>query len=224
MSKIKLFIDKPILSIMENDEIKDDTSLSKSIVNALHVFNWMHEEYEMVDLLEKSTYAILDSHRIFEDSLKPEIYWEFNKRKYYFIFSDECDLFDALNTISIHHPYKWAWKYSTEHPGYEVTSRGDKRFSPYFQKILHEGILISAEEYFHKCIEPKKLAGEDVTNTGHAYAEKYLLDNQGLYFELARIGQRLPFTDMFDKYGGQNRWYADILNEHLKDRINEVNS
>lgn len=215
MSKIKLFIDKSILSAMQ-DGIGNDTSLNRSILNAFLVFNWMREEYEVVTSLEESTYAILDSHRIFEDSLKSEIYWEFNKRKYYFIFNDECNLFDALNMIPIQYPYQWAWKYNDEHPGYEVTSRGDKRFSPYFQKIMHEGILISAEEYFHKCIEPKKLAGEDVTGTGHAYATRYLLDNMGLCFELARIGQRLPFTDMFDKHGGQNKWYADILNKYFK--------
>lgn len=224
MSKIKLFIDRSIISVIQANGIGEDTSLNKSIFNALHVFNWMHEEYQLVDSLEESTYAILDSYRISDDLLKSEIYWEFDKRKYYFIFNDSCSLSDALNIIPICHSYQWKWKYSNEHPGYEVTSRGDKRFSPYFQKVLHEGILISAEEYFHRCIEPMKLAGKDVTGTGHAYAERYLLDNQGLYFELARIGQRLPFTDMFDKYGGQNKWYADILNKHLKNRINEIDS
>lgn len=224
MSKIKLFIDNSILIAMQTTGVGEDTISGKAILNAIHVFNWMHEEYEVVASLEESTYAILDSHRIFEDSLKSEIYWEFEKRRYYFVFNEECSLSQALAIITINKPYQWEWKYSKDHPGYEVTSRGDKRFSPFFQKVLYEGLLISAEEYFHKCIEPKKLAGKDVSGTGHKYAEQYLLNNQGLYFELARIGQQLPFTDMFDKHGGQNKWYADILNKHLKDRINEANS
>jgi len=83
------------------------------------------------------------------------------------------------------------------------------RFSPHYQKVRYKSEYISAQEFYLKCIKPLK----DKTGTAHRFLDMYLELHPGLMYELAVIGMTMPFTDMFDKDGGQNKTYVDLLNK-----------
>jgi len=169
-----------------------------------------------VDDISKATYVIykygidpdyaLESTRVIHKGRK--------EVRTYPIFDTTYDCFTAIKSLN-HDKYNWEWKYE-DYLGYEVTSRGDRRFSPFFQYINHNGSNISLEDFYKTVIKPLKESGKYEEGTGHKLMKGYLFDKPGLLYELACIGVNHPFTDMFDKLGGQNKWYAEILNELIK--------
>lgn len=150
--------------------------------------------------------------------------------KYYVLFDSDTDFETAMTYIKPNKPYKWIWR-TEDGTGYEVTSLGDRRFSPFFMKIEKDGKLITLEQYYHLYLkgyieqgysvdEWYKLKGmpplhpERMKGTAHITYKDYLNEYRGLWFELAVIGQLYKFSDAFDKFGGQNKIYSDLLNEY----------
>lgn len=125
----------------------------------------------------------------------------------YYVFTTNEEVTEALHDLCPTSPYTWKWKYSDDNPGYEVTSRGDRRFSPLCMMLNS----ISIENWMKKC----ELKGKKRTEMWIYLLRNYLKQYPGLFYELAYIGRLLPFTDMFDKDGGQNMTYAMILNEYF---------
>lgn len=134
--------------------------------------------------------------------------------KWYILFADTSQFNEAMNILNPVNKYTWVRKYTKETPGYEVTSRGDRRYSPFFQvvKDLCEDKWISAQEYFKKYIQP--LRAEEKVGTAHKFWTDLFTEFHGLMYELAVIGKEMPLADMFDVGGGQNKVYCDILNKY----------
>jgi hypothetical protein len=150
--------------------------------------------------------------------------------KYYILFDSDTDFETAMAYVKPDKPYEWIWRIENN-GGYEVTSIGDRRFSPFFMKTEKDGRLITLEQYYHLYLkgyieqgysvdEWYKLKGlpplhpEMMKGTAHATYRDYLNEFRGLWFELAVIGQLYKFSDAFDKFGGQNKIYSDLLNEY----------
>lgn len=158
-------------------------------------------------------------------------------KKFYLLFEDDVEFLEALRELAPTKPYQWQWKVENisgiqEPRGYEVTSKGDRRFSPFFMRIPDpQGKLeyITLEDYYQlylkgyieqgytKGIDVKGLPPlhpEKMKGTAHQIFGNYIFLNYGLFYELALIGKDHVFTDMFDKNGGQNLTYCDTLNNY----------
>lgn len=187
--------------------------------NALFAFENQKEKdekHEVVDNLEASTYRIMTFQEYLRDVKNTPKEIRTLTNRFDLIFLDDEELAYELKRLKPD-KYQWKWKYSEESPGYEVTTRGDRRFSPFCMKfITADGSVISEEEYFQKIMKPMYESGQANPGDGwgHRIFKSYLADHQGLFYELALIGKTLPFTDMFDKDGGQNKFWAEILNEY----------
>ena len=112
-------------------------------------------------------------------------------KKFYLLFESDQQFYDAMHSYSHDHPYTYKRFYSTTDKGYEVTSKGDRRFSPFFMD-------------FHSRYDNP----DEYINVINSY--------RGLIYELALIGINNNFTDMFDKDGGQNKIYAEYLNKYYQ--------
>lgn len=145
------------------------------------------------------------------DELKPRTI----NCRYYIIFKDEEEFNQAMKSLRPNKKYIWKRLYSDNDPGYEVTSRGDRRYSPFFMRWeLTNGKVISLEDYWKEFIKP--LPPEKKIGTAHDIFGKYLNKYKGLFYELAVIGLDRNLTDMFDVNGGQNLTYCDLLNSYFK--------
>jgi len=202
----KLYISTEIEKLLK---IRDSNAES-----ALKVFYWMREDFKLTSNFEESNYKILTYDEYTRYMISSPALVRSLESKWYLVFKSKDQLNDALSLFKGSH-YRWVWKYSKDHPTYEVTSRGDRRYSPFFQNIKYNGNWMTLEAYYHKVIKPTKNAGTYIEGTGHQLMRNYLFCYPGLIYELAEIGTRLPFSDMFDKSGGQNKWYVEILNEYI---------
>lgn len=136
--------------------------------------------------------------------------------RYYLLFEDDPHYLQKLKELNPINEYKWEWKNVN---GYEVTSRGDRRFSPFYM-ILEDGTSI--EEFYQKVVKGGVGKGNPCEDMESAHVRlrnlmnDYIFTHYGLFYELALIGMTKSFTDMFDKFGGQNKTYADCLNNYFR--------
>lgn len=222
---MKVYIDKNYLGNQYGiDQLK---SALVVIADSLRYDDAIERVPNMID----ADYCILyiDTDTILEPRLP--------SKRYYYIFSCEsiANMYidEALKSIG----KSAIWKYKDPN-GYEVSSRGDARFSPFCMYINHEGIRMSIEDYYHyyikKCTDKpfyngiwKELKGQ-IPNTSFDEVHRksievyknYLLNHPGLLLELIFIAKDYPLVDMFDPDGGQNKLYVEILNELYGQRLN----
>lgn len=136
--------------------------------------------------------------------------------RYYLLFEDDSHYLQKLSELNPTKEYRWEWK---NRDGYEVTSRGDRRFSPFFM-ILDDGTSI--EDFYQTEVKGGVGKGTPCNDMESAHARlrnlmnNYIFTHYGLFYELALIGITKSFTDMFDKLGGQNKIYADCLNDYFR--------
>lgn len=215
-----LFISSDCQDILINP-LDGDEYILDQIKKGLDIFKWQTVEHiTQTDSISTSDYKLVTWHEYIgyriDTYLKRinKLYRTVNNQ-WYIVFDSPRQLKIALEKINPTKRYTWKRKYSEEDPGYEVTSRGDRRYSPYFQFYNIEGIgLIKGEDYYQKYIKPARADGTYVPGLGHKLIKDYLYDHPGLIYELAVIGKDRNFTDMFDVNGGQNKWYSEFLNEY----------
>lgn len=135
-------------------------------------------------------------------------------RRCYCVFDNDDQFDDAMQFVRNDKPYTWRRLYDKDNPGYEVTSKGDRRFSPFFQRTRVDNEQITLEDYYKRYLKPYYEKGQKPPVSGHKLMQDYFDEHKGLMFELAIIGRFGNFTDMFDPQGGQNKWYAEMLNEY----------
>lgn len=134
--------------------------------------------------------------------------------RYYLLFEDDSHYLQKLQELNPSQEYKWEWR---SRDGYEVTSKGDRRFSPFYM-ILKDGTSI--EDFYQNNVKGGVGKGNPCDDMEMAHTKlrnlmnDYIFTHYGLFYELALIGMTKPFTDMFDKYGGQNKIYAECLNNY----------
>jgi len=218
IDKIWLSPDCHLIMNLKSNEVhpyfKYDNKIE--VQKALDLFKWqLVESPQSTESFEEANYKIMTyvEYNQYRTLCSVSLFLRSISNKFYIVFLDDEEFKDAMS-ITQGTEYKWQWKYSDRSPGYEVTSRGDRRFSPFFQKVEYNDKLITAEEWYKQVLEPAKLNGTKVIGEGHKFMKEYLNRYKGLFYELAIIGVKLPFTDMFDKVGGQNKWYAEFLNEY----------
>lgn len=176
---------------------------------AFNVLQWQfvkQNDYVFTHNYNESTYKIVTV----------EDYVDFPRtidNRCYIIFKSRLDFCDAINRLR---PNKIMWSRFSDN-GYEVTSRGDRRFSPFFMKKKDKDskyFTITLENWFKRYIQP--LSDEEKKGTAHKLFGEYLEEHLGLFYELIRIGQDSVLTDMFDVNGGQNKTYCDLCNKIIE--------
>jgi len=208
---------------------KDISLLPKeSIIDAMNILKWQLSD----DSLERSegdeaNYFIC-SYSCYQSYFKS---LRSKDKRFYVVFDSDEQFLEALDDLHPTKPYRWEWK--NKDNGYEVTSKGDRRFSPFFMMMQsnderYKG-LITLESYYQLFIKgyinegyrnPFEVKGmpplhpELLPGSAHRLFGDYLFTHKGLFYELAVIGKQYSFTDMFDKNGGQNKTYADLLNKY----------
>lgn len=221
----KLYI-SPKVKLLLND--KDEDAL-----NALNIFKWQcTESVHQERLPQLANYKIVTYTEYIDHTFSETIGTSrMINNKYYIVFKgDEFDI--AMDEI--YPETKFTWERFNNESGYEVTSRGDKRFSPFFMNIINpaSGELRTLEDFYHlvikgledddhkswkdcKGLPPKEGYELDMdlrcTNMYKSYLSKY----PGLLYELSVIGGVKVFTDMFGiTNNSQARYYCDILNDY----------
>jgi len=230
---ITLFISEGAMKMQFSDQFK----------RALNIFHWhLNSDEEVIKGVDywTSDYIICtykEHQQYINGEHKEYIFRRFNGKKFYLLFENDVEFLEALRLLAPTKPYNWMWKVNSssdldEPKGYEVTSKGDRRFSPFFMKIpdpRNNIDTITLEDYYQLFLKgyielgykngwevkglpplhPEKLKG-----TAHRIFGDYIFLNYGLFYELALIGKDHVFTDMFDKDGGQNKTYCDVLNNY----------
>lgn len=194
------------------------TNLKSESIAALYLFKnqLANDNVIKVTDISKSTYRLW-TYEEYKYYLNSNLYhYKLINDRDYVIFKDEDEFIQALTAVNPTKQYTWKRLYSDSDPGYEVTSRGDRRFSPFFMIIYDEKLQrnISLEDYWKIYIKP--LPFELKRGTAHKIFRTYLNTHKGLFYELAQIGLDRNLTDMFDVNGGQNLTYCDLLNEYYK--------
>jgi hypothetical protein len=215
----KLYISSECQEILSTKNIVDvNRYFYNDVRKALNIFKWQAVSHiTQIDSIELANYRIVSWYEylfycnsIYNKSLNRTV-----DNLWYITFDSDQQFNLAMRKLSPEKHYTWKRKYSEEDPGYEVTSRGDRRFSPFFQFYDIPNIgLIKGEDYYQKYIKPARADGAYVPGLGHKLIKDYLYNHPGLIYELALIGKDKNFTDMFDVNGGQNKWYAEFLNEY----------
>lgn len=181
-------------------------------LDALNILKWQAvDEIEKVDNIEDATYKIITDkeYRKLDESVDK---YRTQDNRWYIVFESTSSFDRMMKKLKPSKKYTWTRKYSEENPGYEVTSRGDRRFSPFFMKWKVKSRELTLEDYWKEFIKP--LPPEEKVGTAHKVFGDYLTKYMGLFYELAVIGLDRNLTDMFDVNGGQNLTYCDLLNSY----------
>lgn len=206
--------------------VSDGAKSHPKLKQALYLFQTtLASEIDLITLVYSDdvveSYTIITySEYLNETDIKRDI-----NNKWYILFDNLLQAEMALsaevpNGIEDHAVYKWSRFEDKElHNGYEVTSKGDRRFSPFYMITNHpteSNKKITIENYYQGYIKPIRLeTGYDETEDmlPNVIGHYIFMEYPGLAFELAVIGKDKIFTDMFDVNGGQNKIYADLMNE-----------
>lgn len=201
---------------------------ANKLSDALNIFKWQLGSSDTV-IKGPDTISSLYNIITYDEylTLDPN-YYRFRtvSKRWYILFKDEAQFTDALSSI-VRKVNKYYWTRFRENDlrGYEVTSKGDKRFSPLFMRLND----VTLEEYYHLDIKGYRSFGytdwREVKGKEPLYPlffeheveqsyKDYLYRYPSLLYELAIIGSTQPLTDMFDVNGGQNKIYTKILNEY----------
>lgn len=227
----KLFISDDVKSLLDQG--------NQYAIDAMNIFKWQSTDKVMMTTdLVCSNYCILtykEYTNYFNHILIKDITSGFWVRtvdhRFYLIFEDDNEIYTAMDEIYPESKFIWNRFYDK---GYEVTSRGDRRFSPFFMKIINlaSGQLRTLEDFYHlnlkgledethtswrdcKGLPPKDGYGEVLEMKCTNMYKEYLNRYPGLLYELSVIGGIKVFTDMFGTTNNsQARYYCDILNDY----------
>lgn len=189
------------------------------------------DHIEKVNSKDDADYCILSS--------SSDTIWDprSSDKRYYYIFNSEEEIKAYIRKALDLLGDSANWKHKDPN-GYEVSSIGDSRFSPFCMHIICDGVRMSIEDYYHyyikKCTNKpfyngiwKELKGKvptvsftEVHDKSLEIYKKYLQYHPGLLLELILIAKDHPLTDVFDVDGGQNKIYVEILNNLYEQRFN----
>jgi hypothetical protein len=148
--------------------------------------------------------------KIYPYSLELTQFERTENSRYLLIFESDEEFIQAVKKFKPN--YQWMWK---SPDGYEVTTIGDNRFSPFNMYVTYNDKLTNIET-LHKTLKPQYADYNVYRSLMKSIYKQYLLDRKSLFYELLLIGSKYPFVDVFDKYGGQNKYYVEICNEFVQ--------
>lgn len=128
-----------------------------------------------------------------------------------------------------HHKNTWSRHPRKGKTNYELSSKGDKRYSPLFAKLpdgrtIEEAYQLDIKGYRHlyddwKLVKGKQplsgLTEEQLYDQFKLLLKEFLTSNGELFHDLINISKKYEnFTDMFASgYVSQARAYCEIINE-----------
>jgi len=230
--------------IIHISELSRSPEYRDQLQDALDIFKWQLIEDDIIQSHDTvgALYNIItyQEHKNL-NGLALEYSFRTWTHRWYLLFKDIDEFNQAMHELSPKRAYDWCQFAELPVSGYEVTSKGDRRFSPFFMKV-NSGEdrlgLISLEDYYHLILKGyynqgyrswKEVKGKppldptDFTYKVEIVYRGYLSRYLGLAYELALVGRTRYLTDMFDEYGGQNKIYCNILNSYYNLCVEDSN-